>query len=114
MRRAAHRRPHSGALRIEGTSAGALSFFHADGTPYGALLVPRQLAAPKGEPPRQTRTAEVVSALRGLGFRAAEARRAVKQVLDASDTAHVGDGSESTHVGLEAQLRAALALLTPR
>jgi RuvA, C-terminal domain len=89
-----HRALHRGALRIEGRVSTGLRFFHADGRPYGT-------------PPTSSDfdlRAQVVSALRGLGFAERDAQRAV-----ADAETHVGSDATLEHL-----LRAALEVLTPR
>jgi Holliday junction resolvasome RuvABC DNA-binding subunit len=76
---------------IEGAASGRLAFFHADGTPYGALVSP-DLAELK---------TKAFQALRQMGFKETETRRA----LDAVNS-HVGT------LSLEMIVRQALAVLT--
>ena len=64
-----HRAEHRGQLIIEGRVSTGLRFRHADGTPYGRIDAP--LAA-------DTHT-RAFSALRNLGFRETEARRALSE-----------------------------------
>jgi hypothetical protein len=88
-----HRAIHRGTLVVR-ASAGGLEFRHTDGTTYGSPRVsPRSSAA----------LATAFRALRSLGFREIESRRAIENVLT-----HVGadDSAESV-------LRRALAELTP-
>jgi Holliday junction resolvasome RuvABC DNA-binding subunit len=68
-------------------------FRHADGTAYGRVADPRGAAVDE----------QAFHALRSLGFREGEARRALDRVRA---NPHVGDA------GLESILRGALALLT--
>jgi hypothetical protein len=88
-----HRAVHQGLLAIEGLASEGFVFRHTDGSEYG------QVTSPK----RADEGAAVFQALRRLGFRESEARRAV----DAART-RTGDG------GVEAWLRAALGLLSER
>jgi hypothetical protein len=90
-----HRAAHAGELLIEGSSAGGLRFFHADGTQYGSPLDPRALDA----------HAKVFSGLEKLGFREVEARRVLEELRRQPDTRHLDTA---------ALLRAALERLGPR
>jgi hypothetical protein len=72
-----HAAVHRGLLRIEGRVSTGLTFRHADGTPYGGRVSPRA----------STALADAFPALKALGFKDGEARRA----LDAA----------RSHVGLE-------------
>jgi hypothetical protein len=90
-----HRALHRGKLRIAGTVAHELRFAHADGAPYGS--VPRPTSA--------SLYTKAFQALRSLGFREGETRRALEHVQQRMDTA----GGEVQPV-----IRAALALLTER
>lgn len=63
-----HRAQHRGQLLIDGTSVSAgLRFLHADGTPYGGNVTPEaaQMAV------------DVFQALRQMGFRESESKKAV-------------------------------------
>jgi hypothetical protein len=86
-----HRACHRGELMVKGRVSSGLSFHHADGTEYGGTV--------------SMTDADVQSrafrALRNLGFREREVRRALAEV-----TAQQG------HVELEVTLRAALQRLT--
>ncbi len=75
-----HARLHHGRLKIEG-EAPNLTFFHADGRPYGKA--PAQVSV--------TRFEDALSALTNLGWRHSEARAA----LDAA-TSHVGPEGDVT------------------
>jgi hypothetical protein len=70
-----HAAVREGRLFIEGTVSKGLSFTAADGTPYGEILMPSD-----GQ-----RFADVFSALRNLGCKEGQAKRAIGQVQ-----AHVG------------------------
>jgi hypothetical protein len=87
-----HRACHRGDLLIEKSASGGLSFWHADGTPYGG--------------PPNTREVDVAEqtfrGLRSLGFGEREARDAVRAA-----GAHVGREG-----GVESLMRAALGRLT--
>jgi hypothetical protein len=87
-----HRAVHLGLLIIEGTVSSGLRFFHADGRRYGAL--PPDGAAIDA-------ASQAFVALRHLGFKESESRRALAQVRS-----HVG-------ANVEALVRGALAALTP-
>ena len=67
---------HAGKLRIEGSVATGLAFFHADGAPYGLPASPSAAGV----------QARAFQALRGLGFGEREARQALAHCLDASAT----------------------------
>lgn len=88
-----HRAVHAGKLAVTGAAPDALRFRHADGSSYGSTPDPHAT---------EVRT-RVFGALRNLGFREGEARRALNEVATRS-----GGGSLS----VEALLRQALALLT--
>jgi RuvA, C-terminal domain/HNH endonuclease len=75
-----HRALHRGQLIIEGRVSAGLVFRHADGTKYGHVVHPRAAAILE----------EAFRALRSLGFRESEARRALESVRA---KAHVGDPS---------------------
>jgi hypothetical protein len=64
-----HAALHGGKLSIEGTPSRGLSFSHADGTPYGHPLVPRESTCVRA-----------YRALVELGFRESETRRAIARV----------------------------------
>jgi hypothetical protein len=64
-----HRAFHRGSLLIEGKTSSGLIFRHADGSPYGAALSPATADA----------SARAFQALRGLGFREGEVRRAMSE-----------------------------------
>ena len=87
-----HRAVHRGQLVAEGRAT-ILTFRHADGSTYGS-----RSASPRSTDARAT----AFRALRSLGFRENEARRALERI----DT-HVGHDSSA-----EAVLRQALAVLT--
>jgi hypothetical protein len=88
-----HRAIHHGLVTIEGSVAAGLRFLHADGSPYGVMPTPFAADA----------ASKAFRALRSLGFREGEARRAL---------------AEATHVGtiddVEMLLRRCLVLLTER
>ncbi len=88
-----HRAAHRGLLRIEGRLASGLRFLHADGTPYGQWPVASAVDV----------WTQAFGALRGLGFREPDTRRALRAVEP-----HVG-----TAASIEQVLRAALEFLTP-
>jgi hypothetical protein len=87
-----HRAHHRGQLIIEGRVSTDLRFLHADGSPYGGNVSPRAAEA------RQ----QAFRALRGLGFRETETRRALNRVA-----AHVGAAATT-----ETIVRQALRVLT--
>ena len=62
---------HAGRLGIDGTASAGFTFRHADGTPYGQPL----------SPPKLEVAAQVLSALRTMGFKQARARALVDAVL---------------------------------
>jgi hypothetical protein len=88
-----HRAVHRGQLIIEGRVSIGLVFRHADGVRYGAIVDPGVAEA----------HTQAFRALRALGFREGEARRALAQVRA---DAHV------TNANTERVLRAALRVLT--
>jgi hypothetical protein len=88
-----HRALHRGQLAIEGRVSSGLVFRHADGAAYGRVADPR--AATVYE--------QAFQALRSLGFREADVRRALDSLRA---DAHVGN------VTVESVLRRALAVLT--
>jgi hypothetical protein len=90
-----HRALHRGQLVIEGRVSTGLIFRHADGTPYGRAADPRTVSVFE----------HAFLGLRSLGFREAEARRALERIR--AET-HVGDAS------VESILRRALGLLARR
>jgi hypothetical protein len=67
-----HRAFHRGALIIEGRVSSGLTFRHADGSPYGAALSPATADA----------SAQAFQALRRLGFREGEVRRALREAAE--------------------------------
>lgn len=92
-----HRAAHRGQLIIKGSAPNGLSFWHADGTPYG-------------HPPSASAVelnAKVLSGLRNLGFKEREAR----QALDAA-TAELADAAATPT--FQELIRAALGRLGPR
>ncbi len=89
-----HRASHRGEIVITGTISQGLVFRHADGTEYGRAVAPRSIDL-------QTKAFE---ALRTLGFREGEVRRALEHIRQATRSAHT----------VQEILRAALAVLTPR
>lgn len=91
-----HRAVHEGRLIIEGDAArgaAGLRFFHADGSRYGSAgVAPADVDA----------SAQAFAALRHLGFKETESRRAIAQAMT-----HVGAGA-----AVQELVRAALAVLT--
>jgi len=87
-----HRAIHRGQLTVEGRMSTGLIFRHADGTAYGQTVRPEVVAIHE----------EAFRALRALGFRETQARRALERVRE---SAHVGAAS------IQTILRQALALL---
>jgi hypothetical protein len=83
-----HLAVHRGDLVIEGRVSSGLTFRHADGTKYGGPVSPHAAEV----------QSSVFRAMRGLGFREGDARRAVERAV-----AHVGEGASA-----EELLRAAL------
>jgi hypothetical protein len=92
-----HRALHHGQLRIEGNVATRVTYRHADGTRYGARV-------DSLDPSSVFAFAEAFRALRSLGFRETEARRALN---DIDIRSHVGD------TGVVQIIRAALGRLSP-
>jgi Holliday junction resolvasome RuvABC DNA-binding subunit len=88
-----HRAQHRGQILIEGRVSTGLTFRHADGTRYGAVTDPRGVDA----------HLQAFHALRSLGFREGETRRALDRVR--MDPLRAGDAST------ESILRAALSVL---
>lgn len=86
-----HRAQHRGHLIIEGRVSTGLRFLHADRRSYGREVVPASVAA----------HLDAFRALRGLGFREGEVRKALDQLRD---RAHVGARAEDL-------IRAALGVL---
>src|SRR5690606_27295190 len=84
---------HAGKLSLTGTAPDALCFRHAERSSYGCPPDPRAV---------DVRT-KAFGALRNLGFREGEVRRALSELATRSD------GEVPT---VEALVRAALALLT--
>jgi len=82
---------HKGRLIVTGSASSELQFTHADGTPYGGALAPAVADA---------RT-KAFQALRGLGYREGEAKRALARV-------------PSSVTPLKDLLRQALRELAPR
>jgi hypothetical protein len=89
-----HRALHRGRLRVEGNAQTGFVFRHADGSSYGH---PASL-------PAADATARAFGALKQMGFKETEARRAL-----ADSSTHVGGTG-----GFEDVLRAALARLAGR
>lgn len=65
-----HDRLHAGYLYIERSPDGTLSFFHADGSPYGAAPMPQDVGT----------FTEAYSILRNLGFAETEAKQGLAAV----------------------------------
>ena len=89
-----HRANHRGELTIRREISGSLSFWHADGTPYGKPVTARTADA----------FSKAFAALRAMGFRETQVRRTLdalrlKSEVSAADTERI--------------LREALILLTP-
>jgi Holliday junction resolvasome RuvABC DNA-binding subunit len=87
-----HTALHEGKVIAAGRASTGFSFRHADGTRYGGAVSPKAA---------HTSTA-VFQALKHMGFRESEARRAVDSVAT-----HVGETT------IEAMLRRALVELAP-
>jgi 5-methylcytosine-specific restriction endonuclease McrA len=91
-----HRAAHRGELVVTGSVSSGVRFRHADGSDYGQALEPRAAEI----------QAKAFAALRGLGFRESEIRRAL------ADSCKRGDARETS---VERVVRDALvALTTPR
>ena len=88
-----HAAAHRGELIVSGRVSAGLKFQHADGTEYGGLVAPRAA---------DVRT-KAFQALRGLGFRETQVKRALEQVMT-----HAGNAPEIGEI-----LRKSLAVLTP-
>jgi Holliday junction resolvasome RuvABC DNA-binding subunit len=86
-----HKQAHVGRLIIEGDFSTALTFKHADGSPYGTNLV---------NPETSSTMTDLFSALRKLGFKETEAKRAITHL-----TPHVG------HARFDTAFRAAMLYL---
>jgi hypothetical protein len=86
-----HRAVHRGQLIIEGRVSTGLEFRHADGSRYGSVVEPRVAEA----------NVQAFRALRTLGFREDETRRALERVR-----------AGGVHGNMESVLRAALGVLT--
>jgi hypothetical protein len=71
-----HKQAHEGRLIIEGDFSTSLTFKHADGSAYGTNLL---------NPQTSSTMTDLFSALRQLGFKETEAKRAITQVAP-----HVG------------------------
>ena len=89
-----HRAVHAGRLLIEGRASDGFVFRHADGSEYGLVASPKCA----------DEHAKAFQALRQMGFKETETRRALEHVRT-----HVGPRAE-----LESILRAALAQLAER
>jgi len=87
---------HDGRLRIEGNAATGWTFRHADGTAYGTAPTVEDIDV----------SVKVFRALRSLGFRQGDARRALDRVTRAMQT-HAG-----TPITTERMLREAVLVLT--
>ncbi|HZO12999.1 MAG TPA: HNH endonuclease signature motif containing protein, partial [Polyangiaceae bacterium] len=79
-----HKLVHRGALIIEGSVSHGLSFYHADGSVYGHGLL---------DPCALERFERAFAALRGLGFKDGETKRALAEVRT-----HVGSRSVTSCV----------------
>jgi hypothetical protein len=88
-----HRAAHRGKLTVVGNASTGLRFLHADGSDYGRPPAPRAAEL----------QAKAFAALRGLGFREGEVRRAL------AESCQRGDGREAN---IERVVRDALAKLT--
>jgi hypothetical protein len=88
-----HRAAHRGQLIIEGQVSTRLTWRHADGSRYGAIV----------EPLVAETHAQAFRALRGLGFREDQTRRAI---------AHVRADRDVLQASTESVLRAALGVLS--
>ncbi len=84
---------HRGRLIVAGSASAGFTFQHADGSAYGSVAAPERADA----------AARVFVAMRGLGFKEKEARRAV-------DAASRGGAASS----VEKLLRAALGSVSLR
>jgi Holliday junction resolvasome RuvABC DNA-binding subunit len=91
---------HSGRLIIDGDARSGWQIRHADGTSYGRRASGHRTEA----------CAKVFEALRRLGFKESECRKALDQVRR-DQQAHVGGADGDFTV--EQWLRAALGVLTP-
>jgi hypothetical protein len=98
-----HGAVHSGRLIIHGDARSGWQVRHADGTSYGR----------KASAHRTEACAKVFEALRRLGFKESECRKALDQVRRDWQT-HVGAaGGADADFTVEQWLRAALGVLTP-
>jgi hypothetical protein len=88
-----HRAAHRGEIAIDGSASTGFVVRHADGTPYGGAVHPATARA----------SAMLFGALRNMGFRETEARRALGTI-----ETHVGAGEPIAEL-----LRRALAVLAP-
>ena len=91
-----HDAVHDGRLRIEGSAALGWTFLHADGTAYGAARAVQDIDV----------SVKVFHALRSLGFRHGEARRALDDLIRAMPT------NARTTITTERLLREAVLVLT--
>jgi Holliday junction resolvasome RuvABC DNA-binding subunit len=89
-----HRAAHRGELVVAGSVSTGVRFRHADGSDYGRALEPRVAEI----------QAKAFIALRGLGFREGEIRRALAESRKRSD---------DRQASIESVVRDALAELTP-
>jgi Holliday junction resolvasome RuvABC DNA-binding subunit len=89
-----HRAAHRGELVVTGSVSTGVRFRHADGSDYGRALEPRVAEI----------QAKAFLALRGLGFREGEVRRAL------AESRKRGDDRQAS---IERVVRDALAELTP-
>ena len=89
-----HRAVHQGAISITGSVGASLDVRHADGTRYGGEVRPAAAGV----------AVKLFGALRGLGFRETETRRALAQIEP-----HVRAGEP-----IEALLKRALWVLTEK
>jgi 5-methylcytosine-specific restriction endonuclease McrA len=90
-----HRAFHRGQLLVERCPPSGFAFRHADGTPYGGVVDPRATRAYE----------QAFHALRSLGFRERESRRALDSLRADADEADAA-------ATVETILRRALAVLT--
>jgi hypothetical protein len=85
-----HRASHRGSLIIEGTASEGFRFLHADGTVYGGRVQPELAGASR----------DAFLALRGLGCRQTQARRAVEAARATFEPESVPSASELVRAAL--------------